>query len=203
MMIPVLLAAFGVTALAQEAKTINPDVSVVGLKLGERAAAKTFLDGFQPRQTADGRPVYYFYNKNADQVLKLTAASFEDKYLLTEIEVYQVDATYRMPHFQAEKISFFKTEKDIFVGYKQSKASAITGIPNVDGKDMSGPKTIIRKIGEPTERVENGKQLTLVYKLPGLSLADEAGKTGRFVYTARYEFYDNRLQRFILKISDQ
>ena len=45
--------------------------------------------------------------------MKLTGASFEDRFLITEIEVYRVYENYNQAHFQAEKIGYFKTEKDL------------------------------------------------------------------------------------------
>ena len=196
-----MIAVIGFAAKAQEEKSVTPDLSVIGIKLGTRAAAKVFLDGYQARVSEDGRPMYYFFNKFANQVMKLTGASFEDRFLITEIEVYRVYENYNQAHFQAEKIGYFKTEKDIFIGYKQSKASIITGIPNVDGKDMIGPKTVIKKIGEPGEDLKNDNQETLIYNLPSIEIADENGKTNKFSYSARYEFTENKLKRFILKIS--
>jgi len=191
-------AAF--SASAQE-KTVAPEITVAGVKLGDRASAKAFLDGFQARVAEDGRPMYFFYNKMATQVIKLTGASFEDRFFITEIEVYKVNKSYTAIHFQAEKIAYFKTEKDIFIGYKQSTASMITGIPNIDGKDMTGPKTVAKKLGEPTERLSEGDRETLLYKLPELELADETGKRAKFSYAAQYEFNENKLKRFVLKIS--
>ena len=194
-----LFAAFAVAA--QQEKTITPDLSVAGVRLGNRATAKAFLEGFQPRIGEDSRPTYYFYNRAATQVMKLTGASFEDRFLIVEIEVYKVGKSYTAPHFQADKIGFFKTESDIFVGWKQSMASAITGIPNVDGKDRTGPKTVAKKIGEPTKRSTEGERETLFYEIPEIEITDETGKTAKFVYAAQYEFNDDKLKRFVLKIS--
>jgi hypothetical protein len=196
-----LLLTAASNAPAQAEKTISPDLSVAGVRLGERASAKAFLEGSQPRIGEDSRPTYYFYNKSATQVMKLTGASFDDRFFITEIEVYKVGKSYTAPHFQSDKFAYFKTEKDIFVGYKQSKASAITGIPNVDGKDRTGPKTVVSKIGTPSARATEGERETLTYDLPEIELTDENGKTLKFVYSAQYEFGDGKLKRFILKIS--
>jgi hypothetical protein len=184
-----------------ETPATAPDLSVAGVRLGNRATAKAFLEGFQPRISEDARPAYYFYNRSATQVLKLTGASFDDRFLIVEIEVYKVGKSYTAPHFQNDKIGFFKTESDIFVGYKQSTASAITGIPNVDGKDRTGPKTVAKKLGAPTDRLTEGERETLIYELPEIEIADETGKTAKFAYSARYEFNDDKLKRFVLKIS--
>ncbi len=201
-LVPVMIAVLGLMTAAQE-KNITPDLSVVDVKLGDRASARTFLADFQARQDADGRPIYYFYNKFANQVMKLTGTSFDDRFFITEIEVYKVNKSYTAIHFQAENIAYFKTEKDIFIGYKQSKASMITGIPNIDGKDMTGPKTVIKKIGEPSEDIKNDEKETLVYNLPNFELPVENGKTNNFGYSAQYEFSEGKLKRFILKISDK
>ena len=197
-----LCAAFAASAQKREEKqTTAPDLSVAGVRLGNRAAAKAFLEGFQPRIGEDSRPTYYFYNRSATQVMKLTGASFDDRFFIVEIEVYKVGKSYTAPHFQADKIGFFKTESDIFVGYKQSTASAITGIPNVDGKDRTGPKTVAKKLGEPTNRTTEGERETLIYNIPEIEIADETGKTAKFTYSAQYEFNDDKLKRFVLKIS--
>lgn len=195
-----ILAGGATGAAAQDEKKITPDFSVSNVRLGDRTSAKAFLGNYQARIGEDGRPVYYFFNKYANQVFKLTGASFEDRFFLTELEVYRVGKSYRNIHFQAEKIGHFKTEKDIFIGYKQSKASAITGIPNVDGNDMTGPKTVVRKIGEPTEREAEGKNETFLYRVAETALTDEAGTRRVFDYAARYEFDDGRLKRFVLAI---
>jgi hypothetical protein len=201
-LVPVMIAVFALMAAAQE-KSVTPDLSVVGVKLGDRASGKAFLADFQARRDADGRPIYYFYNKFANQVMKLTGASLEDRFFITEIEVYKVNKTYTAIHFHADKIAYFKTEKDIFIGYKQSTASMITGIPNIDGKDMTGPKTVIKKLGEPTEDVKTDEKERLVYSLPNIEIADETSKTNKFSYSAQYEFSEGKLKRFTLSIANK
>ena len=197
----VALSAVFAARAQEKNKPASPDLSVAGVRLGDRATARAFLEGFQPRIGEDSRPTYYFYNRSATQVMKLTGASFDDRFMIVEIEVYKVGKSYTAPHFQSDKIGFFKTESDIFVGYKQSTASAITGIPNVDGKDRTGPKTVAKKLGEPTNRVTEGERETLFYEIPEIEVADEAGKTSKFLYAARYEFSDDKLKRFVLKIT--
>lgn len=190
-------------AQAQEKPAAAPDLTVAGVKLGDRNSAKAFLQNFQPTIGDDGRPEYYFYNKFVTQVMKLTGASFDDRFLITEIEVYKVGKSYTRGHFQAEKIGYFKTGSDIFIGYKQSTASMITGIPNVDGKDRTGPKTVAKKLGEPTERTENGERESLIYNIPEVEVADESGKTAKFSYSAQYDFNEGKLKKFTLKIADK
>ena len=196
----ILFGAASASAQAERQKSA-PDLTVAGVRLGNRATAKAFLEGFQPRIGDGSRPTYYFYNRAATQVMKLTGASFDDRFLIVEIEVYKVGKSYTTPHFQADKIGFFKTESDIFVGYKQSMASAITGIPNVDGKDRTGPKTVAKKLGEPARRTTEGERETLFYEIPEIEIADETGKTTKFAYAAQYEFSDDKLKRFVIKIS--
>lgn len=199
-MIAALFAASDTKAQTQNA---SPELSVAGVRLGERASAQEFIKGFQARIGEDGRPTYYYYNKYANQVMKLTAASFEDRYFITEIEVYRVGKSYTAPHFLADKIGYFKTEKEIFIGYRQSTASAITGIPNVDGKDMVGPKTVVKRLGEPTEKQAEGERETLIYKMPSVEIADETGKKTKYAYMAQFEFNDDKLKRFFLKITPE
>jgi hypothetical protein len=198
-----MFTVLGFTTAKAQTKAAQPALSVVGVKLGNRASAKAFLGDFQARQDEIGRPMYFFYNKFANQVMKLTGASFADRFFITEIEVYKVGKSYTAPHFQAEKIAYFKTDQDIFIGYKQSTASMITGIPNIDGKDMTGPKTVIKKMGAPTEDLKTEEKETLVYKLPNIEIADEtvAGQTNKFSYSAQYEFSEGRLKKYTLKIA--
>lgn len=190
--------AVSISALAQT--SFAPDRTVSGVKLLDRVSAKKFLDGFQARTAPDGRPVYYFYNRMANQVFKLTGQSMEDRFLIVEFEVYGVDKGYTAIHFQADKISHFKTEKDVFVGYKQSKTSAILGIPNVDGNDETGPKTIIKKFGEPMKRSTDGAKTVFEYMVPSLEMADDAGKVAEFGFSAVYEFENGKLRRFSMKL---
>jgi hypothetical protein len=195
-----LPAAFN--AQAQE-KPAEPEFSVAGVKLGHRASAKAFLIQYLPTTGEDGRPAYYFYNKFGSQVMKLTAASFEDPYFITEIEVFSVGKSYQKGHHWAEKIGYFMTEKDIFIGYRQSMTAAMIGIPNLARGSRIGPKDVVKKKGMPTERVKDGERETVTYSLSNVEIADEdaANKTNRYDYYARYEFNENKLKRFTLKIS--
>ena len=56
-LVPVMIAVLGLMVMAQE-KSVTPDLSVVGIKLGNRASAKAFLGDFQARQGADGRLLF-------------------------------------------------------------------------------------------------------------------------------------------------
>lgn len=188
-------------AIKAQEKPAEPELSVAGIKLGDRASAKSFLEGYAPTTDEAGRTVFYFYNGYATQVMKLTAASSADAYFITEIEVFSVDETYRKKHFQAKKIDYFTTEKGIFIGYRQSVASILL-FPGASRSDMIGPKDVIKKKGAPTEDVKQEKYEIVTYKLPGIELPDEtaSGKTKAFSYFARYEFFKNKLYKFTIKI---
>jgi hypothetical protein len=184
--------------IAQE-KPLEPELSVAGIKLGDRASAKTFLNGYSPR-TDEGRPTFYFYNGYATQVMKLTGRSFEDPYFITEIEVFNVNESYQKKHFQAKKIDYFTTEKGIFIGYRQSVASILL-FPGVSRNEIIGPKDVVKKKGEPTERIKAEDREIVIYQLAGVELPAD-GKTSVFDYFAKYEFFKNKLRRFSIKISE-
>ena len=199
-----MIAVLGFSVSAQEKNNL-PEMSVAGIKLGDRASAKAFLSGYSARPSADGRPNYFFYNKFGTQVMHLLGASFEDQYFITEIEVFSVGKSYQTQHYVAEKIGFFETEKKIFIGYQQSVASMIIGLPGVTRNDRIGPNDVVKKKGEPLERAKNGDDETVSYSMTNIELPDEnaANKMSRFDYSARYEFYKNRLKKFTLKISGE
>ena len=187
---------------AAHAQTKNPEMSVAGIKLGDRASAKAFLADYTPRQLDgdDKRPAFFFYNKFGTQVLKLVGASQDDPYFITEIEVFSVGKSYQTKHYVAQKIGFFETENKIFIGYQQSVASMLIGLPGVSRNDMVGPKDVIKKKGEPTEHNKTGDDETVIYNLPDIQIAD-GDKTNRFQYTANYEFHKNKLKKFSFKIA--
>ena len=178
----------------------TPELSVAGIELGNRESAKKFLtDGYSPRPEEDGRASFYFYNEWGTQVMRLTADSMDDPYYLTEIEVFGVGESYTNTHYVAKDTGIFATENGIFIGYRQSVASIIIGIPNVGRKNRIGPKDVIGIKGEPLERKkteENREVVTYEFsdvKLPGENVTAD--------YAARYEFYKKRLRRFSIKIN--
>lgn len=187
-----LIALLSAIALAQNKPM---DQSVAGLRLGDRGSGKAFLSDFSPRMTEGPQPRYYFYNKNADTVMKVTAASAEDRYFITDIEVYAVDNTYRSRHYQLEKIAHFTTESGIFIGWKQSgkgiAATLIIGVPYPLGVSSVEPKTVITRFGEPTSRNKDKKAETLDYRRD----------TASGVQTAHYEFRKGRLERFSIGLT--
>ncbi len=193
-----LISAF--SAAAQE-KPLAPELSVAGIKLGDRASGRQFLLKYLPTTGEDGRAHYYFYNKHATQVMKLVAASFDDPYMITEIEVFAVGQSYQKPHFVAENIGHFATEDRIFIGFQQSVVSMLIG-PGVSRGDMIGPKDVIKKKGEPAARVklEEGRE-AITYRFERLAIADEGSAIRQYDYTARYEFRKSKLKRFKLAIA--
>lgn len=203
-MIAVLQFAAAFDVKAQEEK-FQPELSVAGVKLGNRASAKAFLAGFVPTTGEDERPNFYFFNKFGTQVMKLTGASFDDPYFITEIEVFAVGKSYQKGHLLAEKIGYFMTENEIFVGYRQSMTASLIGIPNLARGSLIGPKDVVKKKGAPSERAKNGDRETVIYSLPNIELPDEKAenKTKQFGYYARYEFNKNKLKRFVLRIDDK
>lgn len=203
-MIAALMFLSTCVAFAQDKlRVTRPDTEVSGVRLADRASAKAFIGGFQPRFGEDGRPVYYFYNRLGDQVLKMTAASFEDRYFLTELEVYRVGKSYTAAHFQTDKIGIFKTDNDIFTGYKESLTASIIGVPNLDGKARAGVKTVIKKLGDPQERKVEGDSEILIYNRETVDFPDEKSPGAKlsFGYDARYEFREGKLKKFWFRIT--
>lgn len=190
---------FVLSANAQDSPEMKPELSVAGIELGNRTSAENFLkDGYAPRFETDGRVGYYFYNKWANQVMKLIAPSMEDKYFITEIEVFKVSRKYQERHYQAEDIKFFETESGIFIGFKQSAMFLIAGIENAGSTNKVKTKNLLKIKGEPTEKIEvDKKKETFVYKIPNIKLSDNETDAE---YTANYEFYKNELRKFSFKI---
>ena len=190
-----VLFGFEFETSAQE-KNVEPELSVSGIKLGDRESAKAFLSGYSARIEPDRRAGYYFYNKFATQVIKLTAASFSDPYFLMEIEVFAVGRSYQNRHFQTEKIGYFETESGIFIGHRESALSIIVGIPGVARRDQIGPNDLVKIKGIPTERVKTEDREMVTYSLAKIELP---GETSHFGYHSEYEFYKNKLKRLTLK----
>ncbi len=188
---------FVFSAVAQDSNEMKPELSVAGIELGNRKSAENFLkEGYSPRVENDGRVSYYFYNKWATQVMRLSAPSIEDKYFITEIEVFRIGRSYQERHFHTEEIKYFSTESGVFIGFKQSAGYLIAGIKNAGATNEIKPKTLIKIQGEPTEKVETDKKYeTLSYSFPNVKLNDEEESVN---YEAEYEFYKDKLKRFKL-----
>ena len=183
-----LIAVLGFSALAQK----KPDLSVAGVKLGDRASAKAFLEGYSSRRDDANRPVFLFFNKDGTEVLKLVSASAEDVYFITEIEFFSVGESYQNRLYIAEKFDSFETENGIFLGLRQSATSLLFGVPNrIDKKDL------IKQNGEPKAVEKKEKRDVLRYELSGFEIANG---TNKFNYSASYEFYKNTLKKITLKI---
>lgn len=191
-----LLVLFMSAGKVEGQKSVQtPEMSVAGIELGNRESAKKILSEYIFRTGEDGRVTYRFYNKFGTQVMTLTAASAEDRFFITEIEVFAVDQSYTQKHFVARNFGYFVTERGIFIGYRQSAFSMIVGIPNVGREDLIGPKDVVRKKGLPDSRVKEGRQETFTYKISDIQITE-----GKAAYQAVYNFYKNRLNRFSLKL---
>lgn len=179
-------------------KKDSPEMSVAGITLGDRESAKKFLDGYQPR-TDEGTCSYYFYSSRATTVMKLSAASCEDKHMITAIEVFGVDDTYTKRHFVADKLGHFVTESGLFIGFRQTGGglalALIVGVPNIARNNMIGPKDVVKIKGEPAERTKEGKVETIRYKIDGVSVDSKP-----YDYASRFEFYGKEMTRFELRI---
>lgn len=206
--IAVVLLTVGCLSWRVSAQTasIRPDVSIAGVRLGDRGSAKLFLDGYQFR-TDGGVPTYYFYNSRITTVFKLTGASFDDPYFITEMEVFNVGPEYQNRHFVLEKVGHFLTESGIHVGYRQSGRdlafSLTVGIPGIVGDSVIGTKYVVKKIGEPTARLSDGDKDAFDYRIENFGVPNDKAEDPRssFVYSAHYEFYKRKLNRFVIKIS--
>jgi hypothetical protein len=197
-----MIAVLWFDAAAQQAKSSAPEMSVAGIRLGDRASARGFLSEYAPTTDENGRPAFYFYNSYADQVMKVTSAAPDDLYFITEITVFGINDSYQRKHFQLKKTTHFLTESKIFIGWRQS-VSSILLFPGMSDDEQVSPKSLVKKKGEPNARFKEGKQEIVAYNLPTVEVADEAGenKTKQFSYTASYEFYKNKLTKFSLKIA--
>ena len=183
-----LIVVLGFSALAQK----KNDLSVAGVKLGDRASAKAFLEGYSSRRDEQNRPVYMFFSKGGWEVLKLVATSEKDEYFITEIEMFTVGEGYQNRLYIAEKFDSFETENGIFLGLRQSATSLLFGVPNrIDKKDL------IKQNGEPKAVEKKEKRDVLRYESSNFEIANE---TNKFNYSASYEFYKNTLKKITLKI---
>lgn len=184
-------------ANAQESSTA-PEMSVVGIKLGDRESAKKYLlSGHVPRVDEEGRTSYFFYNEWGTQVMRLTVASADDPYFITEIEVFAVNDSYRKRHYQDTKNGLMPTENGIFIGFRQTAFNLIVGVRNVGKANTIGPSEVVKLKGEPNERVTIEKDRELLkYEVGDVELDDESTAD----YRAEYEFYKKKLKRFLIKI---
>lgn len=196
LIIHISLAAF---ASAQESVG-TPELSVVGIELGNRESAKKYLvPGFSPRIGEDGKASYYFYNEWGTQVMRLTATSADDRFLITEIEVFSVSKKYRSRHYQDTENGLMLTENGIFIGFRQSAMHLFVGIKNAGKKNTITPDGLIDIKGNPVRREtdENGLDV-LTYELTAVQVKDFETELN---YTGSFQFKKKKLVRFTLKIS--
>lgn len=189
------------TLIAQDKKS-EPELSVAGIRLGDRASAKKFLESYSPGTGDEGQPEYSFWNKFGNQVMKVSALSFEDRYFITRIEVFYAPQSYMGRHYVLKDQGFFVTENGIFIGYRQSALAFITGIPNAAREDRIGPNDIVRKKGEPTSRTKRDKKEIIIYDLGKIDLEID-GRNKSVKYSATYETNKNRLRRIVIEISSE
>lgn len=187
------------TAQAQESKQ-TPEMSVVGIELGNRESAKKYLlAGHAPRVDEEGRASYYFYNEWGTQVMRLTVASVDDPYFITEIEVFSVSESYKKRHYQDKEHGLMMTENGIFIGFRQTAMNLIVGVRNAGKANIIGPGEVVKIKGEPKDRIkEDENREVLTYEISDIKLSEENLTAD---YEARYEFYKKKLKRFSLKIN--
>lgn len=202
---PVTVVLFFITlasiTFAQNKKS-EPELSVAGIRLGDRISAKKFLSEYSPGTGDEGQPEYSFWNKFGNQVMKVSALSFDDPYFITRIEVFYAPQSYMGRHYVLKDKGFFVSENGIFIGYRQSAVSIIVGIPNVGREDLIGPNDIVRKKGEPTTRRKEDKKEFLTYDLGKINLEIDGGSVP-VEYTAHYETNKNKLRKFTFEISSE
>jgi hypothetical protein len=196
----VFVLFFALSATVPSSAQTSADLSINGVKMGDRESARAFLTTFLPTTDDQGRTAYFFYNDLGTSVLKLTAASFDDPFMIVEIEVFTVGKSYSKAHFYLQKTKHFVTESNIFVGYKPSLTATLIGIPNLARESRIGPKDLVKKKGEPKTWATEGEREILSYESADLELPNEKGERVKFVYSARYEFRDKKLKRFVLSI---
>lgn len=195
-----VLFAAALLAIGAAAQTA-PEMSINGVRLGDRVSAKPLLEKFAVTTDENGRFAYFFYNDFGDKVWRLTVASFEDRFNVVEMEVFQIGKKYDKPHFYLRKVDNFKTESKIFVGKRESVAATILG----EGlaTDMRiGPKDLVKKLGDPTSRTAEGDREIFVYEIKGLETIDEKGEKLKRDYRATYVFANKKLRSFELSISE-
>jgi len=180
----------------------EPELSVAGLRLGgDEAAAKNVLQSYSPRYDNErGLPTYFFYNGYGNQVMSVAAHSKERPFLIVAIEVFSVGESYQKKHFQMKETNSFMSESGFFIGARPSATSMIFAIANV-----TGPKEVIKKKGQPTGDEKTDKVRTLSYQTSAveeLEMREKQLKDVNFgAYTAQYRFYKNKLSRFSIAVN--
>jgi hypothetical protein len=196
----VLIVSAAGSAFAQAAQ-MEPELSVAGFRLGDEESAKTVLQSYSPRYDNElNQPKYFFYNGYGNQVMSVTAFSRERPFLIVGVEVFAVDESYQKKHFQMKDVKSFMSESGFFIGARASASSLVFGIPNV-----TKPKGIIKKKGQPQADEKSGKVRTLRYQFGAVKELEAQETKLRNInfgaYTAEYRFRKNRLSRFSIAVN--
>ena len=196
----VLIVSAANQASAQAAQS-EPELSVAGFRLGDEESAKNILRNYSPRYETDlNQPKYFFYNNYGTQVMSVTAHSKERPFLVVAVEVFAVGESYQKKHFQMKETNSFISDSGFFIGARPSATSLMFAIPNI-----TGPKEIIKKEGQPQTDEKTAKVRTLRYQfgtVKELEAREAKLKDVNFgAYTAEYRFYKNKLSRFSIAVN--
>ncbi len=194
-----LLLVFAANSAA--AQTVaEPEMSVVGLRLGDEEAGKKILQNYSPRYDNEkNQPQYFFYNGYGNQVMTVTAHSKEHPFLVVAVEVFAIGESYQKKHFQMKETNSFISESGFFIGARPSVTSLMFAIPNV-----TGPKEVMKKKGLPQADEKAEKVRTLKYQISAVKELKARKTTLPDVdfgaYTAEFRFYKNKLSRFKIAV---
>jgi hypothetical protein len=189
----ILLFSATISLKAQEKQNL-PELQIAGVKLNDEASGREFLSKYAPRLGENGQPVYYFYNKYATEVLKLTGLSMNQPYMIVGAEVYSVGKNYHEQHFQINEIASFATESNFFVGVRQSAKSLLFGVA-----EKTDTEKVIKSKGKPDDILKNENRETLTYQFDKLEVM-RGGKSVKIPrYVAVYEFYKDKLKKISIK----
>ena len=179
----------------------EPEMSVVGLRIGDEESAKKILQNYSPRYDNErNQPQYSFYNNYGNQVMTVTAYSKERPFLIVGVEVFAVGESYLKKHFQMKEYNSFMSESGFFIGARPSATSLMFAIPNV-----TGPKEVMKRKGEPKADETEGKVRTLKYEIGSVRELENLEATLKEVdfgaYMAEYRFYKNKLSRYSIFVN--
>ena len=196
----VLIVSAANSAFSQTAQS-EPEMSVAGIRLGDEASAKTVLQNYSPRYDNErSQPQYFFYNGYGNQVMSVTAHSKERPFLIVAVEVFAVGESYQKKHFQMKETNSFMSESGFFIGARPSVTSMVFAIPNV-----TGPKEIMKRKGQPQADEKSDKVRTLRYQFGAVKELEAQEAQVKDVdfgaYTAEYRFYKNKLSRYRLAVN--
>lgn len=179
----------------------EPEKCAAGFCLGENEeAAKAVLQSYSPRYDNERhQPKYFFYNEYGNQVMSITALSKEHPFLIVGVEIFAVDDSYQVKHYQMKDTAAFTTESGFFIGLRPSTTSMIFGVPN-----STGPKEVIKKKGQPDIDEKPNKFRIVRYKFSDVKKLETPETQAKNVnfgsYTAEYRFYKNNLRHLILAV---